>query len=372
MAKIYERNVIAEELNEKRRQLSVRKEEVNEIFNEIRRNCSTLRYICILKSVVKNNNQMYNRIMKVHTNKISKMLSREMDVDEHIQNISTYRLSFFQKLALCRGLQFAFPTRINEKEVLASFERTYRVLESNLVEEKKELIITAATLRSIALNYIERKGPSPSRSLRRALGQLKKRDDIVVTKPDKGTGVIVMDKSQYIKLLNETSIDNKEKFRSVRLERPKTRGRPPKYYHPLLQKEKELETVVRQILLKDVTDIICPKGSRLVHLYGFLKTHKPELAMRPILSASGTYSFKLAKWLDEKLKPISINEFTIFDPLRFSEELRKNGNVDGEILVSYDVSSLFTNVPVDETIEILVQKAFHEEWFNNKYNLALK
>ena len=94
--------------------------------------------------------------------------------------------------------------------------------------------------------------------------------------------------------------------------------------------------------------------------------------MRPILSATGTYSFKLAKWLDEKLKSISINEFTVFDPLRFSEELRKNGNVDGEILVSYDVSSLFTNVPVDETIEILVQKAFHEEWFNNKYNLALK
>ena len=93
--------------------------------------------------------------------------------------------------------------------------------------------------------------------------------------------------------------------------------------------------------------------------------------MRPILSATGTYNFKLAKGLDEKLKPISINEFTISDPLRFSEELRKNGNVDGEILVSYDVSSLFTNVPV-ETIEILVQKAFHEEWFNSKYNLALK
>ena len=225
-----------------------------------------------------------------------------------------------------------------------------------MVEEKKEL--TAAT--------------SPPRSLRRALGQLKKRDDIVVTKPDKGTGVVVMDKSQYIKLLNEASVDNKEKFRSVSLERPKTRGRPPKHYHPLLQKEKELETVVRQILPKDVADIICPKGSRLAHLYGLPKTHKLQLAMRPILSATSTYNFKLAKWLDEKLKPISINEFTLSDPLRFSEELRKNENVDGEILVSYDVPSLFTNVPVDETIEILVQKAFHEEWFNNKNNLALK
>ena len=350
-AKSYEQNVITEELSEKRKQISFHKEEVNEIFDEIRNNCSTLCYICILKTVVKNSSQMYNLIMKVHTNKIS-------------------RLSFFPKLALCRGLQFAFPTRINDKEVLASFERTYRVLEPNLVDEKNNL--TAATLRSIALNYIERKGPSPPRSLRRALGQLRKRDDIVVTKPDKGTGVVVMDKSQYTKLLNEASIDNKEKFRSVNLERPKTRGRPPKHYHPLLQKEKELETVVRQILPKEVADAICPKGSRLAHLYGLPKTHKPKLAMRPILSATGTYNFMIAKWLDEKLKPISINEFTVSDPLRFSEELRKKVIVDGEILVSYDVSSLFTNVPVDETIEILVEKAFHKEWFNYKYNLGLK
>ncbi|CAB4030847.1 Allatostatin-A receptor, partial [Paramuricea clavata] len=40
--------------------------------------------------------------------------------------------------------------------------------------------------------------------------------------------------------------------------------------------------------------------------------------------------------------------------------------------VLYDVSSLFTNVPVDETIEILVDKAFHNEWFNKTYHLQLE
>jgi hypothetical protein len=48
-----------------------------------------------------------------------------------------------------------------------------------------------------------------------------------------------------------------------------------------------------------------------------------ELAMRPILSATDTYNYKLAKWLDEKLKPLSTNEYTIPDLLLFSEELRK-------------------------------------------------
>ena len=64
------------------------------------------------------------------------------------------------------------------------------------------------------------------------------------------------------------------------------KGRPPKHYNPLLQKEKHLESVVRRILPKQIADIVCPKGSRLAHLYGLSKTHKPQLAMRPILFSS--------------------------------------------------------------------------------------
>lgn len=38
-----------------------------------------------------------------------------------------------------------------------------------------------------------------------------------------------------------------------------------------------------------------------------------------------------------------------------------------DILVSYDVSSLFTNLPLDETIEI----AFKDDWFNKAYDLNI-
>jgi hypothetical protein len=75
--------------------------------------------------------------------------------------------------------------------------------------------------------------------LLRSINQLKKLKDIVITKPDKGTGIVVMDKSEYIKLLNKASINNTEKFKSVSLERPKSRGRPVNHYHPLLRKEKK-------------------------------------------------------------------------------------------------------------------------------------
>ena len=44
---------------------------------------------------------------------------------------------------------------------------------------------------------------------------------------------------------------------------------------------------------------------------------------------------------------------------------------DQDLLVSYDVSSLFTNVPVDETIEALAEKAFENDWFNKEHGLNI-
>ncbi|XP_068705148.1 uncharacterized protein [Montipora foliosa] len=93
--------------------------------------------------------------------------------------------------------------------------------------------------------------------------------------------------------------------------------------------------------------------------------------MRPILSATGTYNFNLAKWLEEKLKPFSVNEYTItvFD---FADEIRSSPMNEEDILVSYDVTALFTNVPLSETIDILVDKAFTNDWFNQTYDLNLE
>ena len=124
-----------------------------------------------------------------------------------------------------------------------------------------------------------------------------------------------MDKSEYLGLLSEASINDLSKFRAVPLERPSGKGRPPTYYHPpsLLQKEKESESIVRRILPKPIANTVRPTGSRLAHLYGLPKTHKDRLAMRSILSATQTYNYTLAKWLYTKLKPLSLNRYTVTD-----------------------------------------------------------
>ena len=64
-------------------------------------------------------------------------------------------------------------------DVLASFEKAYWKIEPLLEDpDKKEL--ASSTLRSIALNYIQRTSPNPPKALVKALNRLKKRDGVAI------------------------------------------------------------------------------------------------------------------------------------------------------------------------------------------------
>ena len=100
------------------------------------------------------------------------------------------------------------------------------------------------------------------------------------------------------------------------------------------KREKETSEKIRNILPENIANQLCPQGSpRLAHLYGLPKTHKQPLQMRPILSATGTYNFKLAKWLDQKLKPLIKNKYMIDDVAKFVEDIRRKQLSTADILV---------------------------------------
>lgn len=86
--------------------------------------------------------------------------------------------------------------------------------------------------------------------------------------------------------------------------------------------------------------------------------------MRP---GTGTCNFQLAKWPDERLKPLSTNDFTVDDIFQFTDEIQHKFVNEDDALVSY-VTALFTNILVDEAIPIFTVKAFNN-WFKNTYDL---
>lgn len=70
-----------------------------------------------------------------------------------------------------------------------------------------------------------------------------------------------------------------------------------------------------------------------------------------------TYNYNLASFHVNILQPISTNQSTIKDSFSFADwaKMYKHNN---EVMCSFDVSSLFTNIPLDETIQICLHKLY--------------
>ena len=90
-------------------------------------------------------------------------------------------------------------------------------------------------------------------------------------------------------------------------------------------------------------------------MYGLPKTHKEDIPLRPILSMIGSSQHERAKWLAEILAPVLklYSSHSVKDSFTFANFIQ-NCNLEPAktFLCSFDISSLFTNVPLDETIEI--------------------
>ena len=95
-------------------------------------------------------------------------------------------------------------------------------------------------------------------------------------------------------------------------------------------------------------------------MYGICKVYKDIIdncpPFWPNLSAINTPTYKLAKFLVPVLKSLTSNEYTIKDSFAFAAEIVEQ---DSEFFMgNLDVDSLFTNIPVEETIDICTNTLF--------------
>ena len=84
----------------------------------------------------------------------------------------------------------------------------------------------------------------------------------------------------------------------------------------------------------------------------------------PILSAINSPGYNLAKFLVPILEPFTQNEFTVKDSFSFAKETRK---YDSSLFMpSLDVESIFTYIPLKETINNYVSDLHNENLYNGK------
>ena len=79
---------------------------------------------------------------------------------------------------------------------------------------------------------------------------------------------------------------------------------------------------------------------------------------RPTVSSFNTFNYQLAKYLCNLLQPLLPNTYPISDTFSLVQEL-KTIDISNKFMVSFDVVSLFTDIPFKESIDLAV--AYIEE-----------
>ena len=182
------------------------------------------------------------------------------------------------------------------------------------------------------------------------LKKLSSKKNLIICRPDKGKGIVLLDRDDYVNKMN-VILSDQTKFVEV--------GFPE--FSVIFRAEDKINRTLKQlkdrnIINGDTYNSLFSSGSSFGILYGLPKVHKENVPLRPILAAYNCPSFPLAKFLVPLLNNLSTNQYTLSNSSQFVPQILVQ-NPDN-FMVSFDVCSLFTNVPLSETIDIILNKLF--------------
>ena len=208
--------------------------------------------------------------------------------------------------------------------------------------------------KEVLQHFKEKKGPARNitKQEKEAIKTLREDSSQIVLTADKGVALVVMDKNQYIEkcmdLLNDTKTYKPCKDTTKRLHRD--------IQESLRRLNREHGSSRLHDWSKLYYNRLLPTGnsSPAPRFYGLPKIHKTNCPMRPIVSACGTATYQLAKFLTKILQRYTgITPSFVKDSKSFSDHLRMVEISGEEELVSFDISALFTSIPVPTALDVI-------------------
>ena len=102
----------------------------------------------------------------------------------------------------------------------------------------------------------------------------------------------------------------------------------------------------------------------LPQLFGLPKIHKPEVPLRPIVSSIGSVTYDLAKELTRILSPLRGKTSSyVKDSGNFIQIITQKTIQMSDI---FDVKSLFTKVPMEESLQVIKKLLIKDETLENR------
>ena len=245
------------------------------------------------------------------------------------------------------------PTRSDDHKKLfkekSSWEPSDKLLPPEILEELDLLKVKLGKIRHVP------EIPNLSTDEYQALDRLKRQNDVIFKKADKGNAIVIMDKSEY---LNEAQ-------KQLRNERYYKKIDEPIFPDTCNEVSDILNSLENNGRLNSaqVKYLSPPEDPRPRIFYLLPKIHKamPKWSVenkmppgRPIVSDCGSDSYRWSELIDYYLKPLSnIHPSYIKDTNDFLDKLRELEVSQDALLVTFDVESLYTNIQPERGLEAL-------------------
>ena len=359
-----QRQFLRRELKSKEHLLKVSTSRLASLTSELRSVVTWIDYNHLASLVERTNCTTISRVKFVQDNKLRRLGYVNEDgipYEKTLFNYSNRILSDIEKKVLSKGLQYVLsyckPDFINH---FCTFEVFFKnIMKHDFYDDgNKGFEFFRCSLKHLAHSTFYDNNSNFVHNLNKeeynALLNLSKDDSIVIMKPDKGNGVVILDKNNYKDKIKEV-LNDFNKFERIYDDVLLT----------IMNKEEKVNRYLRNLKSEGVINELeysklFASGSRPGILYGLPKVHKNGCPIRPIMSAIGTFNYKLSKFMVPILAPTTTNAYSVKDSFSFVKEIC-NMNVENCVMASFDVKSLFTNIPLKETVNICIEKLFHEE-----------
>ncbi|XP_071440277.1 uncharacterized protein [Hetaerina americana] len=170
--------------------------------------------------------------------------------------------------------------------------------------------------------------------------ELRNNKEILILPADKGNSTVQMKKRDY------------ENKLSLTLEEPtylKLKS------DPTAKMEKNARALIKKSSIpKEEHRSLFPSAAKQPRLYGLPKLHKDGIPPRPIVSQIDAPTYRLSRYLASSLQPhVGNTPSFVKNSAHFIEILKGMSISKNGIMVRFDVSSLFTNVPIQDSVDIV-------------------
>ena len=195
-----------------------------------------------------------------------------------------------------------------------------------------------------------------------SLKSLQQNENIIILPADKGRATVVLDKEDYIKKCNEHLTSGPY----TKLKKDPTSSVVSKVTKKLIEvRDNNLIEQQKYFKLK-------PTGTQPPRFYGLPKIHKDGTPMQPIVSYTGTPLYEISKYIANILRPYGkLKEQHTNSSKSFSTFICQQKIEPDEIMVSFDVTSLYTAIPIDQALLIIRDLLEHDQKLADRTLLLL-